>query len=117
MNNFFIKKWSDLFIYLSKTVRQMCAAWAMLRGKCVNCAKSLMQIFKLTKLTKLTEQFFVESAKSAKSAKPIYATYATYASAIFVGKESNESTVRYALWSRISIIKPLLNPYLTLTRL
>lgn len=100
MKNFFIKKWSDLFIYLSKTVRewfengsrmvrQMCAAWAMLRGKCVNCAKSLMQIF---------------------------ATFATYASAIFVGKESNENTVRYALWSRISLTKPLPNPYLTLTR-
>ena len=100
MKNFFIKKWSDLFIYLSKTVRkwfengsrkvrQMCAAWAMLLGKLVYCAKSLMQIF---------------------------ATYATYASAIFVGEESNESTVRYALWSRISLIKPLQNPYKTLTR-
>ena len=100
MKTFFIKKWSDLFIYLLKTVRewfengsrmvwQMCAVWAMLRGKCVNSLKSLMQIF---------------------------ATYATYASAIFVGKESNESTVRYALWSRISLTKPLQNPYLTLTR-
>ena len=100
MKNFFIKKWSDLFIYLSKTVRewfengsrmvrQMCAAWAMLRGKLVNCAKSVMQIF---------------------------ATYATYASAIFVGKESCKSTVRYALWSRISLTKPLQKPYLTLTR-
>ena len=100
MKNFFIKKWSDLFIYLSRTVRewfengsrmvrQICAAWAMLLGKLVNCAKSLMQIF---------------------------ATFATYASAIFVGKESNESTVRYALWSRISLTKPLQNPYLTLTR-
>ena len=89
MKNFFIKKWSDLFIYLLKTVRewfengsrmvrQMCVAWAMLRGKLVNCAKSLMQIF---------------------------ATYATSASANFVGKESNESTVRYALWSRISLTK------------
>ena len=100
MKNFFIKKWSDLFIYLLKTVRewfengsrmvrQMCVAWAMLRGKLVNCAKSLMQIF---------------------------ATYATSASANFVGKESNESTVRYALWSRISLTKPLQNPYITLTR-
>ena len=54
--------------------------------------------------------------ESAESAKPIFATSATYASSIFVGKESNESTVRYALWARISLIKPLQNPYLTLTR-
>ena len=63
-----------------------------------------------------------EMGKSLKSLKSLmqifatFATYATYASANFVGKESNESTVRYALWSRISLIKPLLNPYLTLTR-
>ena len=57
-----------------------------------------------------------KSLKSLKSLMQIFATYATYASAIFVGKESNESTVRYALWSRISLIKPLQNPYLTLTR-
>ena len=76
----------------SRMVRQMCAVRAILRGKCVNCLKSL------------------------KSLMQIFATYATYASAIFVGKESNESTVRYALWSRISLTKPLQNPYLTLTR-
>ena len=58
----------------------------------------------------------VEMGKSLKSLMQIFATFATYASAIFVGKESNESTVRYALWSRISLIKPLQNPYLTLTR-
>ena len=57
-----------------------------------------------------------KSLKSLKSLMQIFATFATYASAIFVGKESNESTVRYALWSRISLIKPLLNPYLPLTR-
>lgn len=57
-----------------------------------------------------------KSLKSLKSLMQIFATYATYASAIFVGKESNESTVRYALWSRISLTKPLQNPYLTLTR-
>ena len=57
-----------------------------------------------------------KSLKSLKSLMQIFATYATYASAIFVGKASNESTVRYALWSRISLTKPLLNPYLTLTR-
>lgn len=57
-----------------------------------------------------------KSLKCLKSLMQIFATYATYASAIFVGKESNESTVRYALWSRISLIKPLQNPYLTLTR-
>ncbi len=57
-----------------------------------------------------------KSLKSLKSLMQIFATYATYASAIFVGKESNEGTVRYALWSRISLTKPLLNPYLTLTR-
>ena len=61
-------------------------------------------------------QIFAESAESAESAKQIFATFATYASAIFVGKGSNESTVRYALWSRISLTKPLQNPYLTLTR-
>ena len=57
-----------------------------------------------------------KSLKSLKSLMQIFATYATYASANFVGKESCKSTVRYALWSRISLIKPLLNPYLTLTR-
>lgn len=57
-----------------------------------------------------------KSLKSLKSLMQIFATYATYASAIFVGKESNESTVRDALWSRISLTKPLQNPYLTLTR-
>ena len=57
-----------------------------------------------------------KSLKSLKSLMQIFATYATYASAIFVGKESCKSTVRYALWSRISLIKPLQNPYLTLTR-
>ncbi len=58
-----------------------------------------------------------KSLKSLKSLMQIFATYATYASVNFVGKESNESTVRYALWSRISLTKPLQNPYLTLTRL
>ena len=57
-----------------------------------------------------------KSLKSLKSLMQIFATFATSASANFVGKESNESTVRYALWSRISLIKPLLNPYLPLTR-
>jgi hypothetical protein len=52
-----------------------------------------------------------KSLKSLKSLMQIFATFATYASAIFVGKESCKSTVRYALWSRISLIKPLLNPY------
>ncbi len=51
-----------------------------------------------------------------KSLKSLMQIFATYASAIFVGKESCKSTVRYALWSRISLIKPLQNPYLTLTR-
>lgn len=54
----------------------------------LKCLKSLMQIF-------------VESAKSAKSAKSIFATFATFASAIFVGKASCESTVRYRVKSRI----------------
>ena len=72
-------------------------------GKNLKSLKSLMQIF-------------AESAESAKSAKPIFATYATYASANFVGKGSNESTVMCRVKSRISLIKPLLNPYLTLTR-
>lgn len=53
--------------------------------------------------------------KSLKSLMQIFATLATFASAIFVGKESCKITVRYALWSRISLIKPLQNPYLTLT--
>ncbi len=57
-----------------------------------------------------------KSLKSLKSLMQIFATFATFASAIFVGKESCKSTVRYALWSRISLIKPLQNPYLTLTR-
>lgn len=57
-----------------------------------------------------------EMGKSLKSLKSLMQIFATFASAIFVGKESNESTVRYALWSRISLIKPLQNPYLTLTR-
>ena len=57
-----------------------------------------------------------EMGKSLKSLKSLMQIFATYASAIFVGKESNESTVRYALWSRISLTKPLQNPYLTLTR-
>ena len=57
-----------------------------------------------------------KSLKSLKSLMQIFATYATFTSTIFVGKESCKSTVRYALWSRISLIKPLLNPYLTLTR-
>ena len=73
----------------SRMVRQMCAVRAILRGKCVNCLKSLKSLMQI---------------------------FATFASAIFVGKESNESTVRYALWSRISLTKPLQNPYLTLTR-
>lgn len=57
-----------------------------------------------------------KSLKSLKSLMQIFATYATYASAIFVGKEFCKSTVRYALWSRISLIKPLQNHYKTLTR-
>ena len=57
-----------------------------------------------------------KSLKSLKSLMQIFATFATSASANFVGKESNESTVRYALWSRISLTKPLQNPYLTLAR-
>ena len=57
---------------------QMSAVWAMMRGKCVNCAKSVMQFLKWTKWTKWTEQIFAESAKSAKS---IFATFATFASA------------------------------------
>jgi len=57
-----------------------------------------------------------KSLKSLKSLMQIFATYATYASAIFVGEESCKSTVRYALWSRNSLTKPLQNPYKTLTR-
>ena len=84
--------------------------------KLVNLVNFVMQFLKWTKWTKWTEQIFVESAESAKSAKSIFATFATFASEIFVGKESCKSTVRYALWSRISLTKPLQNPYLTLTR-
>ena len=58
----------------------------------------------------------LKMGKSLKSLKSLMQIFATYASAIFVGKESCKSTVRYALWSRISLIKPLQNPYLTLTR-
>ena len=57
-----------------------------------------------------------KSLKSLKSLMQIFATYATFTSTIFVGKESCKSTVMYALWSRISLTKPLQNPYLTLTR-
>ncbi len=58
----------------------------------------------------------LKSLKSLKSITSLMQIFATSASAIFVGKELCKSTVRYALWSRISLIKPLLNPYLTLTR-
>ena len=91
----------------------------MLWVKLVKLVNFAMQIFKWTKWTKWTEQIFVESAESAesaKSARSIFATFATFASANFVGKASCESTVRYRERSRISLIKPLLNPYLTLTR-
>ena len=57
-----------------------------------------------------------KSGEMGKSLKSLMQIFATYASAIFVGKESCKSTVRYALWSRISLIKPLQNPYLPLTR-
>ena len=73
----------------------------------------MMLWVKLVNFAKLVMQICAESAKSARS---IFATFATFASANFVGKASCESTVRYALWSRISLIKPLQNPYLTLTR-
>ena len=95
---------------------RMSAVWTMMWVKLVNLVNFVMQFFKWTKWTKWTEQIFVESAESAKSARSIFATFATFASANFVGKASCESTVRYREWSRISLIKPLLNPYLTLTR-
>ena len=57
-----------------------------------------------------------KSGEMGKSLKSLMQIFATFASEIFVGKESCKSTVRYALWSRISLIKPLQNPYLTLTR-
>ena len=73
----------------------------------------MMLWVKLVNFAKLVMQICAESAESAKS---IFATFATFASANFVGKASCESTVRYRERSRISLIKPLLNPYLTLTR-
>ena len=69
----------------------------------------IMNLFRM--MGKSLMQIFAESAESAKSAKPIFATYATYASANFVGEESCKSTVRYALWSRSGLTKPLFNPY------
>ena len=107
------REWTD---EVAEKSVQMSTVGAMMWVKLVNFAKLVMQIFKWTKWTKWTEQIFVESAESAKSAKSIFATFATFASANFVGKASCESTVRYWEWSRISLIKPLLNPYLTLTR-
>ena len=43
-----------------------------------------------------------EMGKSLKSLKSLMQIFATFASAIFVGKESNESTVRYRVKSRIT---------------
>ena len=52
--------------------------------------------------TKIMNLFsMMESAESAKSAKSIFATFV---SAIFVGKESNESTVMYRVKYRITPI-------------
>ncbi len=107
------REWTD---EVAEKSVQMSTVWAMMRVKLVKLVNFVMPFLKWTKWTKWTEQIFVESAESAKSAKSIFATFATFASANFVGKASCESTVRYREWSRISLIKPLLNPYLTLTR-
>ena len=92
------REWTD---EVAEKSARMSTVWTMMWVNFVKLVNLVMQIFKWTKWTKWTEQIFVESAESAKSAKSIFATFATFASANFVGKASNESTVRYREWSRI----------------